>query len=224
MSFTRRPGSGLPRQTSCREDRHIRNTRVQPTASSVAIQAQVAPSLDAPVSPRTIRIRLAEGHLGSWRPLCELPLKSPPRRHLLLEWCCTRGNWTGAELNQVVFSEESRFNLICNDNQVRVWRPSGECLNPAFALLQHTAPSAVVMVWGVIAYNTRCSDFQNRSLYQWCSGEHPPGKSGFWLSTWNLQRVGTWWQSGFMPPRTMDPHDAELWRCTLLHCVILHVT
>ncbi|GFT01123.1 transposable element Tcb2 transposase [Trichonephila clavipes] len=33
-SFARRPGSGRPRQTSCREDRHIvRNARVQPTAS-----------------------------------------------------------------------------------------------------------------------------------------------------------------------------------------------
>ncbi|GFU93358.1 transposable element Tcb1 transposase [Trichonephila clavipes] len=51
MSFTRRPGSGHPRQTSCREDRHIiRNAHVQPTASSATIQAQVAPSLGAPVS------------------------------------------------------------------------------------------------------------------------------------------------------------------------------
>ncbi|GFX40087.1 transposable element Tcb2 transposase [Trichonephila clavipes] len=45
MSFTRRPGSWCPKQTSRREDRHIvRNARVQPTASSAAIQAQVAPS------------------------------------------------------------------------------------------------------------------------------------------------------------------------------------
>ncbi|GFV98683.1 transposable element Tcb2 transposase [Trichonephila clavipes] len=55
MSFIRRPGSGRPRQTSHREERHIiRNVRVQPTASSAAIQAQVAPSLGAPVSSRTI--------------------------------------------------------------------------------------------------------------------------------------------------------------------------
>ncbi|GFW35087.1 uncharacterized protein TNCV_5066531 [Trichonephila clavipes] len=44
MSFTRRLGSGSPRQTSRR--RHIvRNARVQPTASSAAIQAQVASTL-----------------------------------------------------------------------------------------------------------------------------------------------------------------------------------
>ncbi|GFT76499.1 hypothetical protein TNCV_3022691 [Trichonephila clavipes] len=60
-------GGDIPRrtltQTSRREDRHIvRNARVQPTASSAAIQAQVAPSLGDPVSSRTVRRRLAEGH------------------------------------------------------------------------------------------------------------------------------------------------------------------
>ncbi|GFV03904.1 transposable element Tcb2 transposase [Trichonephila clavipes] len=55
MSLTRRPGSGCPGQTSRREDRHIvRNAHVQPTASLAAIQAQVAPSLGALVSSRTI--------------------------------------------------------------------------------------------------------------------------------------------------------------------------
>ncbi|GFU88300.1 transposable element Tcb2 transposase [Trichonephila clavipes] len=40
MSFTRKPGSGHPRQTSHQEDHHIvRNARVQPTASFAAIQA-----------------------------------------------------------------------------------------------------------------------------------------------------------------------------------------
>ncbi|GFV88689.1 transposable element Tcb2 transposase [Trichonephila clavipes] len=67
MSFTRRPGSqdALDKQVR-REDHHIvRNARVQTTASSTAIQAQVAPSLGAPVFSRTMRRRLAEG------PLCK---------------------------------------------------------------------------------------------------------------------------------------------------------
>ncbi|GFU00842.1 transposable element Tcb2 transposase [Trichonephila clavipes] len=106
MSFTRRPGSGRPRQTSCREDRHIiRNGRVQPTASSAAIQAQVAPSLG---------------------PLC---LLEPYEGHWL------KDIW-------VVFSDESRFNLSSDVNRVRMWRPHGERLNPAFALQRHTAPTA----------------------------------------------------------------------------------
>ncbi|GFT07678.1 uncharacterized protein TNCV_4046001 [Trichonephila clavipes] len=57
MSFTRRLGSGCPRQTSYREDRCIvRNARVQPTASSAAIQAQV-----------TSPLCLLEPYEGVWR-------------------------------------------------------------------------------------------------------------------------------------------------------------
>ncbi|GFT24283.1 transposable element Tcb2 transposase [Trichonephila clavipes] len=134
MSFTRKPSSGRPRQTSRQEDRHIvRNVRVQPTASSAAIQAQVVPSLGAPVSSRTIRMRLAEGHMRSRFPLKGLSL-TPTHRLFRLEWCRARRNWTAAEWNQVVFSDESRFNLSSDNNRVRVWRPSGEHLNPAFAL------------------------------------------------------------------------------------------
>ncbi|GFT84729.1 transposable element Tcb2 transposase [Trichonephila clavipes] len=97
MSFTRRPGSGRSRQTSHREDRHIvRNARVQPTASSTAIQTLVAPSLGAPVSSPTIRRCLAEGHLGSRRPLRVLPL-TPIHRRLRLEWCRVRGKRTAVE-------------------------------------------------------------------------------------------------------------------------------
>ncbi|KFM75597.1 Transposable element Tcb2 transposase, partial [Stegodyphus mimosarum] len=79
----------------------------------------------------------------------------PTHRRLRLEWCRVRGNWTAAEWNQVVFSDESRFNLGSDDNRVRVWRGHGERLNPAFALQRHIAPTAGVKVWGAIAYNTR---------------------------------------------------------------------
>ncbi|GFW43022.1 transposable element Tcb2 transposase [Trichonephila clavipes] len=62
---------------------------------------------------------------------------------------------TGLQWNGTRSSLESRFNLSSDDNRVRVWRPRGERLNPAFALQRHTAPTAGVMVWGVIAYNAR---------------------------------------------------------------------
>ncbi|GFV93812.1 transposable element Tcb2 transposase [Trichonephila clavipes] len=87
--------------------------RQQTAALSAAIQAQAAPSVGAPVSSRTIRRHLDEGHSGS------------------------------------------RFNLSSDDNRVRVWKPSGESLNPAFDFQRHTAPIAGIIIWGDIAYNTR---------------------------------------------------------------------
>ncbi|GFW90451.1 HTH_Tnp_Tc3_2 domain-containing protein [Trichonephila clavipes] len=65
MSFTRRPCSGHPQQTSRRADSHIvSNVRLQLTASSSAIQAQVTHLLGVPASTRTTRRRQPEGHLG----------------------------------------------------------------------------------------------------------------------------------------------------------------
>ncbi|PRD28304.1 UNVERIFIED_CONTAM: Transposable element Tcb2 transposase [Trichonephila clavipes] len=151
ISFTRTPGSGQPRQTSCREDSPIvRNARVQPTASSAAIQAQVSPPIGTTVSSRTIRRRLAEKHLESRSTLHVLPL-TPTHRRLCLECCRVRGHYIAAEWNQVVFSDDSRFHFSSDDNRVRVWRPRGECLNTVFALQRHTASTAGVM----ICYNTR---------------------------------------------------------------------
>ncbi|GFV00529.1 transposable element Tcb2 transposase [Trichonephila clavipes] len=49
---------------------------------------------------------------------------------------------------------QRQFNLSSDDNRVRVWGPRSERLNPVFALQQHTAPTADVMVWGAIVYDT----------------------------------------------------------------------
>ncbi|GFY00482.1 transposable element Tcb2 transposase [Trichonephila clavipes] len=120
-SFTRRPGSGGLRQASRREDRHIiRHACAEATVSLAAIQKPVTLSLRAPVSSRTITR------------------------------CRARRYWPAMKWNQVVFKDESRFNLSNDDNRVRVWRTRGECLNPAFALQRHTSPTA-----SVIAYDTR---------------------------------------------------------------------
>ncbi|GFX23284.1 transposable element Tcb2 transposase [Trichonephila clavipes] len=69
--------------------------------------------------------------------------------------CRSRENWTAAEWSQVVFSSESVFNLRSDNNRVRVCRPRGEHLNPAFFLQRQTAPKAGVVVWRDITYNTR---------------------------------------------------------------------
>ncbi|GFU50595.1 uncharacterized protein TNCV_4884531 [Trichonephila clavipes] len=82
MSFTQRPGSVCHRQTSHQENRHIvRNARVQPNASSTAIQAQVAPSLGAPVPSRTIRRCLDKGHLVIAAPIIWTTLDAYPTTH-----------------------------------------------------------------------------------------------------------------------------------------------
>ncbi|GFS91038.1 transposable element Tcb2 transposase [Trichonephila clavipes] len=156
VSFTRRPGTGHPRQAS-REDPPHRKKCTRTANCFIGRNPGTSSTFNrggASVSSRTIRRRLAVGRLGTRRPLHVL-LLVPTRRRLRLEWCCVRGNWIVVVWNHVVFSDESRFSLSSDDNCVRVWRLRGERLNPAFALQRHTAPTAGVMVWNVIAYNTR---------------------------------------------------------------------
>ncbi|GFW02058.1 transposable element Tcb2 transposase [Trichonephila clavipes] len=121
-SYTLRPDSECPRQTSSRDDRHARKA---PTVSLFIIHTQAALSLRASESLRAIARHLAEEQFLSRHPLCAL----------------RRRYWTAIEWNQVVFNDESRFSLGSDDNRVRVWRPSGELLNPAFAIQQHIAPT-----------------------------------------------------------------------------------
>ncbi|GFX11868.1 transposable element Tcb2 transposase [Trichonephila clavipes] len=128
-----RSGSRRPRQTSRREDRHIvRNARVQPIASSGAIQAQVAPSLGAPLSSRTVLRHLAEEHLESRCPLRVLPLTSK----------------LSLATNPDSISAVMTIVFVCGDPVV----------NASILPLLHSdtpLPTVGVMVWGVIAYNTR---------------------------------------------------------------------
>ncbi|GFY08449.1 uncharacterized protein TNCV_1358531 [Trichonephila clavipes] len=79
----------------------------------------------------------------------------PTHRRLRLELCHAQGNWTATEWNQVIFSDESGFNLSSDDNRVQVGRLRRERSNPVFALHRHTAPTAGGMVWSAITYNTR---------------------------------------------------------------------
>ncbi|GFX86504.1 transposable element Tcb2 transposase [Trichonephila clavipes] len=63
--------------------------------------------------------------------------------------------WNVTDWQKAVFSDESRFVLGTDDNRVREWRHPVERYNSPHTVLRHTARTAGVMVWGVIAYDSR---------------------------------------------------------------------
>ncbi|GFT38374.1 transposable element Tc3 transposase [Trichonephila clavipes] len=103
---------------------------------------------------RRIVRHLAEANLKSKHPFRVFPL-TPEHRQLRLQWCQARSMWNGTDWQKVVFSDESRFVLGTDDNRVRVWRHPGEWYNSPYTVLRHTARTAGVMVWGVIAYDSQ---------------------------------------------------------------------
>ncbi|GFY20072.1 transposable element Tcb2 transposase [Trichonephila clavipes] len=150
---TRRVAGQVDRseKTTRREDRRIVwQALVDPTVTRSTIRADEGVA----IVPQTISRHLAEANLKSKHPFRALPL-TPEHRQLRLQWCQARSMWNDPDWQKVVFSDESRFVSGTDDNRVRVWRRPGERYNSPHTLLRHTARTAGVMVWGVIAYDNR---------------------------------------------------------------------
>lgn len=107
-------------------------------------------NLNISISRNTIRSALHElGYYG--RVAKKKPLVSEKNRRKRLFWCYKRRKWT-SEWNQVIFSDESRFEIFNNDSQKWVWRKKEEkyekeCLNPT------VKKSEGIMVWGCFCRN-----------------------------------------------------------------------
>ncbi|GFV70607.1 HTH_Tnp_Tc3_2 domain-containing protein [Trichonephila clavipes] len=142
-THARKTGSGAIRKTARRQDRRIvRQALVDPTMTRSTIRADVGVA----IVPQTISRHLAETNLKYKRPFRALPL-TPEHRQLRLQWCQARSMWNVTDWQKVVFSDESRFVLVTDDNRVRVWRHPGEGYNSPHTVLRHTARTAGIMVW-----------------------------------------------------------------------------
>ncbi|GFW72547.1 transposable element Tc1 transposase [Trichonephila clavipes] len=150
-THARKTESGTTRKTTRGEDRRIVwQALVDPTVTRSTIRADVGVA----IVPQTISRYLSEANLKYKRPFRALPL-TPEHQQLHLQWCQARSMWNVTGWQKVVFSDESRFVLGTDDNRVRVWRRPGEQCNSPHTVLRHTARTAGVMVWGVIAYDSR---------------------------------------------------------------------
>ncbi|GFW28143.1 transposable element Tc1 transposase [Trichonephila clavipes] len=65
-------------------------------------------------------------------------------RRLRRQWCDERGMWV-AELNEIVFTDESRICLQHHDGRIRVWRHHGERKLNSCVMHCHTGPAPGIM-------------------------------------------------------------------------------
>lgn len=150
----RKPGSGARNSTTARDDRHlIRMAVTDRTASSRVLAQRWSTATGVLLSSSTVRRRLLQHELRARVPLRRIPLSLNHRR-LRLQWAQQHSAWR-AQWQQVVFSDESRYNLEYNDGRVRVRRYRGERLLPQCVIQRHTARTPGIMVWGAIGYNCR---------------------------------------------------------------------
>ncbi|GFW31396.1 transposable element Tc1 transposase [Trichonephila clavipes] len=104
------------------------------TASSRQLTAQGSTATGVSLCASSIRRRLLQHGLHARIPLYRIP-----------QWVNVHRSWR-ADWQQVVFSDESRFNLWHHDGRIRVRRYAGERYIPECIIERHRGRTPGVMV------------------------------------------------------------------------------
>ena len=142
ISVTHR--GGRPRSTSHRTDNlMIQQAKKDPFTTS----SKIAASIQVPISTRTIRRRLVEASLRAHRP-AKKPLISKRNLKKRLKFAKEHLNWSEKKWRTVLFSDESKFNIIGSDGMCYVRRPVNKRLQARYCKKTVKHGGGNVMVWG----------------------------------------------------------------------------
>ena len=133
----RRAGTGPRNVTKARDDRHLIHLTVTDRTASTRVLSRRWSTCNGFAS--TVRRRLLRTGLVARLPLRRLSL-SRDHQHLRLQWAREHRHWR-AECRNVVFSDESRFNMSYNDGRICVRRYAGERNLRACILQRHRGPT-----------------------------------------------------------------------------------
>ena len=143
-----RPRPGRPRLTDVRTDRFIvRQALTKRTNTANRIRNLVRVTANLNVSENTVRRRLRAAGLSSRVP-ARRPRLTPAHKAARQAWSARHLRWTRRQWDQVLFSDESKFNLLTPDRRIHVWRRRGERFHQD--CVQQVVPhgGGSVMVWG----------------------------------------------------------------------------
>lgn len=164
--LTRRPGQGRHRVTDYRDDRAIvRQVRRDPFVNANVVarnfpnrrqqqQQQGRRNQIGHISARTVRNRLREAGLRARHPN-RVPALTARHRRRRLEYANQYRRWTLRQWQNVLFTDESRFNLHGSDRRPLVWRRRGERFGQNFVRPVVAYGGGSVMVWAGVSRNWR---------------------------------------------------------------------
>lgn len=135
---------GRPRKL---DDRDVRSVVSVLNKNRRATLSEITNSIPAKVSKATVRRALRRLRIFS-RFAVVKPHLTPKHKKARLEFAKTYRDWTPEQWRQVVWTDESSFEVGKNFRKVRVWRTAEEkysnsCLSPSFK-----SGRTSVMVWG----------------------------------------------------------------------------
>lgn len=147
-SLGNRSGQGRKRSTNTAQDKFIVNlSKRNRTMSSREITSEVNASWSTNLTSRTIRGRLLEKGLKSYTQK-RRPYRNTKQAKKRLAWCKTHVLWTQNEWNDVIFSDESHFEVINRKNRCFVRRTPDEKEAQFNFSVRTQGGGGTVSVWG----------------------------------------------------------------------------
>ena len=152
-SISHRKGAGRPFKTSKHEDRIIhREARRYPTYSLRNLASNLSPQLSERISRCTISRRLIKRGLFSYV-AAKKPLLKVSDRIKRINFCRKLLNMTQEKINNIVFSDESNFQVINRKMRVHVRRLKSEKYNDEMIVPRVNGGGGSTGIWGCITYD-----------------------------------------------------------------------
>lgn len=103
------------------------------------------------MSISTIQRRLRDRDLYARRP-AKVPKLSRKNVAARLKFARDHENWTVDDWKKVLWSDETKINMFCNDSPGHVRRPAGERLNPRYTVGTVKFGGGNIMIWGCFSW------------------------------------------------------------------------
>lgn len=147
--YAETPKSGRPHKLSEADVRLAARMIVKGEASTATkVQEQQFPNIHPSTMHRALHRYGFKAYKKPSKPLLS-ELHAEKRR----AWAADYGKWDVEAWNGVLFSDESKFNLVGSDGQQWCWRTPGDKLNARSVSKKVKHGGGSVMVWGVITPN-----------------------------------------------------------------------
>ncbi|GFW60497.1 transposable element Tcb2 transposase [Trichonephila clavipes] len=114
-----------------------------------ALDSALTVTTEIRISRRTVYRRLNHVSLYARKPAVRIPLTSA-HKLARLNWSLKHQHWSVGEWANLMFSDESRFNLSSDSRCVTIWKECGTRFEPRNITERHHFPSRGVMVWAGI--------------------------------------------------------------------------
>lgn len=150
-SYERKKGSGSKKKTSVSQDRYIlRMSLCDRFKTATEIRRDLEENANVQISVETVRRRLREGGLLAMKP-AKKPLLTRKMKAARLKWAKYHRSWTVEDWKNVIFSDESKFNLHGSDGMIYVRRKEGERYSDQCTRKTVKHPAGK-MVWGCFSF------------------------------------------------------------------------